>query len=336
MSNTGVKCWGKNDKGQLGDGTTTNRTSAVTVAGLTGVTQLSGNNASTCALLSNGTVKCWGEGTLGQLGDGTSTDHLTPTTVSGLTGVTQISGGTEHTCALASGTVKCWGYNGYGQLGDNTTDDRNVPTAMSAVGTASAVGAGTNNTCVVLSADGSVKCTGDNHYGQLGDGTVVNELTAVSVTGLTGISKVSVGGGHACALVASDGSIKCWGDNYYGQLGKGVYGALTGSLTPVSVVGYSGATKLDSASDSNCALAGGKVSCWGDDYVGQLGRSIETDKTLPGFVDNLSGVTAIASGYHHGCALTGTTVKCWGVNDSGQLGDGSTTTRTAPVTVTGL
>lgn len=338
MSDTGVKCWGKNDKGQLGDGTTTNRTAAVTVPGLTGVTQISGNNGSTCALLSNQTVKCWGEGSLGQLGDGTATDRLTPTTVSGLTGVTQISGGIEHTCALAGTAVMCWGDNGFGQLGDGTTTGRNVPTVVPALAAASSIAAGTNNSCAVIAADGSVKCWGDNHYGQLGNGTTVNldPPAPVTVTGLTGISRVSIGGGHACALVANDGSVKCWGDNYYGQLGNGTYGALTGSLTPTAVVGLTGAGKLDSASDSNCVLASGKVSCWGDAYVGQLGRDIETDKTLPGFVDNLSGVNGFASGTQHGCAIVGTAVKCWGFNGSGQLGDGSTTTRLAPVSVTGL
>lgn len=128
-ANDGVKCWGDNYYGQLGDGTMTNRTTPVNVSGLgSGVSAIAagGSQASgshTCALSSDGGVKCWGRNTYGQLGDGTTTDRTAPVNVSGLgSGVSAIATGGLHACALTSaGAVKCWGYNSSGQLGDATT-----------------------------------------------------------------------------------------------------------------------------------------------------------------------------------------------------------------------
>jgi len=124
----GVKCWGFNRDGEMGDGTTADRWRPVDVSGLTtGVAAVSAGGYFACALTTSGGVKCWGAGDWGQLGDGTGTTSLTPVNVSGLTtGVWAISAGHYHTCAV-SGGLKCWGYNLYGELGDGTTADRWTP-----------------------------------------------------------------------------------------------------------------------------------------------------------------------------------------------------------------
>jgi alpha-tubulin suppressor-like RCC1 family protein len=186
----GVKCWGSNGSGQLGDGTTTPRLTPVDVSGLSSevsaiATGLFGSH--TCALTTGGGVKCWGNNFSGQLGDGTTTQGLTPVDVSGLSsGVSAIAAGTGYTCALTTGGgIKCWGDNVFGQLGDGTTTQRLTPVDVSGLSSGvSAIAAGTEHTCA-LTTGGGVKCWGRNSTGNLGDGTTTQRLTPVDVSGLT-------------------------------------------------------------------------------------------------------------------------------------------------------
>src|SRR3989344_5353016 len=178
-----VKCWGRNDSGQLGDGTAIDKTTPIAVSNINGgvIALLAGNH--TCAAFGDGTAKCWGNNGSGQLGDGTTINRLTPVTVSGLSGAVAIKGGANQTCALINdGTAKCCGSNGSGQLGDGTTTSRSTLVAVFEIANAVAMATSDyNHNCAIIN-DGTAKCWGNNYYGQLGDSSTTNRPTPVSVS----------------------------------------------------------------------------------------------------------------------------------------------------------
>ncbi len=280
----GLHCWGRNNHGQLGDGTTTNRWTPTPVSGLSsGVDAVAAGRDHTCALEAGGTVLCWGDNSHGQLGDGTTTSRLTPAPVQGLSGVVAIGSGDHHVCAITStGGLKCWGWNIYGQLGyggpAGAGDVRTTP--VNVVGLASGVAGVTGggfHTCA-YTTQGAAFCWGWNLFGQVGDDSTTDRNVPVAVSGLSaGVIAMATGGTQSCAL-STAGALKCWGDNAFGQVGDGTR---IDRHAPVDVVGMgSGVAAITAAGDHTCALTG-QLSCWGLNGFGQLGDGTTTRSYVP-------------------------------------------------------
>lgn len=317
-----VKCWGQNTYGQLGDGTTTNRSTPTQVPGLSGVTAIATGGDHSCAVLNTGSLQCWGRNFSGQLGDGTTTNRSTPITVPGVSGATAVGASYFRTCVIITGgAVKCWG-NG-----------SSTPSTVSGLSGATAIGVGALHSCAILNT-GIAKCWGQNSYGQLGNGTTTGSTTPVTVSGLSSVVSIAGGYYHSCAVL-STGSAVCWGSNDKGQLGDGT---LVNRTTPVNVLNVSGATTIDSTAYHTCATqSDGVAKCWGINLQGQLGDGTTTNRSTPVSVTGLNGSPAVTPGRYHTCARTFLGgMKCWGTNWEGQLGDGTMTSRLTPVDVIGL
>jgi alpha-tubulin suppressor-like RCC1 family protein len=279
-----VMCWGYNRNGELGNGKTADSSIPVGVVGLSsGVVSIGMGDDHTCAVLSGGAVKCWGYNEYGQLGDGTKTSRSVAMEVKGLASTAvAAAGGWGHTCVLNSaGGIRCWGNNEEGQLGYG----QSVPYRFTAVAVTDlesgviGLGAGGGHACALL-AGGGIRCWGNNKYGQLGDGTAEIRGVPVAVDGIAqGAVKAAAGWNHTCAVMAN-GELKCWGWNFYGQLGDATKATQT---RPVNV-----RRMMEDATDAapgwahTCALtAAGGVKCWGWNQYGQLGDGTNLDSVVP-------------------------------------------------------
>ena len=267
MSATKTYCWGHNNNGQFGDNSTNNAAAPRAIALRAGATAARGGDAHMCSLHAAG-VLCAGQNQFGEIGDMSTTQRETPT-AAGLAGiVTALGAGFHHTCAIVGGAVSCWGENTSAQV--DTTGNTPVTSPRTVgVGSATAVVGGVAHTCARIS-DGSLRCWGLNTNGQLGVGDT-SPHTGPQTLGLTGVSQIAAGTNHTCALVGTgvwcwgegyanaatqidfaggqasaiaagsyhdcaimtDGTVRCWGVNSYGQLGNNTTQT---SATPVQAV----------------------------------------------------------------------------------------------------
>ncbi len=339
------QCWGANNYGQLGNGTTTESHTPVNVVDIHAAMVLDAGDSHSCVLLYDGSVKCWGFNGNGQLGIGSTTDSLIPVTANTTSGLTVagLAVGGEHTCArLSDNSLECWGLNHNGQLGTGNNTDASTPVAVQTITTATAVAAGGSHSCAIL-ADSSVWCWGLNASGQVGVGSTTDAWAPLQVLGIDGATNstsaiaIAAGGAHSCAVL-DNGHVDCWGSNTSGQLGQNC--SSDHCTTPVDVGGGIGtATAVAAGVGHSCALLSDHtVKCWGLNADGQLGNGTTTNSSAPVAVSGIDGVNtkalAIAVGGSHSCALLSDgNVECWGLNANGQLGDASVTSSSTPIVI---
>ena len=270
LDNGELQCWGRNDYGQLGDGTVSHSSVPVEASLSEFPVQLSSGDYHTCAILDDATIKCWGRNNYGQLGDGTNSDSSDPVAVASPPGekFLAISTGANHTCAITSTwTLKCWGSNDHGQLGIGSTLSVNTPSTVTTGGNTVAVSAGGYHTCAILdgsAGSGDVKCWGLNSKGQLGDGTTnqQNDASAVSAS-LTGAIAIDSGSQHTCAIDSSQ-SLHCWGGSSEGQIGDGSTAGQVTSPTEISLGQNLESNAVSSGGAYTCVIGGNDLPrCWG-------------------------------------------------------------------------
>lgn len=336
LAEGGVRCWGGNLAGALGDGTTFESWEPIEPRDLGNVAAVVAGGLNTCAITQAGGVKCWGLNTHGQVGDGTFVSRLVPTDTLASEAVTAIDLAGAAVCAVTNGgRLYCWGDNLEGQLGANATARRLTPVEATPSGDpTSRVAPGGSHTCAVTSA-GRVRCWGYNREGQVGDGTSFHRLEPVDVGLEARQVGVVAGVAHTCSLSA-EGSVACWGSNPSGQLGDGTL-VDRNAPTPASQAG-TGFVALAAGNSHTCGVTVARtVKCWGENSSGQLGDGTFESRLTAVDVPAVVEVIAITAGAVHTCALTaGRTLKCWGGNMFGQLGDGTLNSRSAAADVLGL
>ena len=326
-----VACWGTFKASVLTAAT------AVTDGGgapLTNVQAVSSGIDHTCASKFDGSVHCWGWNSSGQLGDGANSDHMAAKPVN-LPGTGKLASGTNHTCAFnGAGDVTCVGQNNYGQLGNGASifDSFNTPVPVAIPGGVTAITSAAYHTCA-LKADkstGDVACWGFGLYGQLGNGSNVDSNIPVNVAVAGGVTSISVGAYHTCAL-KPNGSMACWGQNTYGQLGDGTY---VSSNTPVTITIPGGIVAISAGTFHTCALkTNGTLACWGRGSEGQLGSNNYGPVNTPTDIPTLINVAAISSTTFHTTCVRKTNGQawCWGKGQDGQLGNATDADTPVPV-----
>jgi alpha-tubulin suppressor-like RCC1 family protein/V8-like Glu-specific endopeptidase len=364
-----ARCWGDNQSGQLGDGTTTDRDMPVTSmwgAAGSSLLQIAAGWYHTCATTNGNEATCWGSNTSGQIGNpslasGLYTEGQRVQFADGtaLTDVRSIAAGGTHSCALTwAGRVYCWGANSRGQLGNDSTTSSTAPTLVGQyevlendpgfrstaiafplprrfipIENVIAIEAGYRHTCAIKS-DNTAHCWGDNVWGQLGNGTTTQSNKPVPVSALTNVFRISAGYGHTCATYGTAGDrAACWGFNAFGQLGNGT---TTNAATPRTItVGLGTSLEVSAGYLQTCFVGSTRnQKCAGYNAEGELGNNTTTNSSTLVTTVMEADARVPAAGNEFTCTFKHAgTVACTGRNTDGQLGANTTQKQLTPFNV---
>ncbi|HET9619751.1 MAG TPA: hypothetical protein VFP84_00195 [Kofleriaceae bacterium] len=348
-------CWGADDNFEIADGGGPHDRAFPVQVDYPDAKLASAGAGFLCVQSSDG-LRCGGYDGFGQLGDGHRTTSSVPLAVDGLTGLTAVTAGASFSCAVRGDqSVACWGENDSGQLGDGTLTPRARPVPVVGLHGVVKLVSAHRHSCALL-GDATVACWGGNSDGQLGDGSFVDRPLARPVlatdkpaTPLANVIDIAVGAYHSCAVLQG-GAVKCWGNNFQGQLGSGTPGSNDQALpTDLAAPGApAGVTKIAAGVEHTCVIAdAGKIWCWGANQLGQLGidrpndaqmiprQTVTPQKSLlpAGLAfDQVSAFTDFTCAH-----ATSNDVWCWGYNNDGELGlDGTSFFEAVPKQSSGL
>ena len=310
-------CWGKNNAGQLGDSTTTDRAEPVAVSAGVVFKVVSAGGAHTCGISKDNQPYCWGNNEDGQLGNGTRVNRHYPFLVAGDLMMTLIVAGPKHTCGTMKHWEKqdqalCWGLNSDGQLGDMSTETSSLPLAPFGVIRYVSLALGDGHTCGAT-REGRVFCWGTNIRGQLGNGSAT-ESRVPFITRMnrrSDFTMVASGAAHTCAL-SGTGDVVCWGDNTAGQVGTGGKGGRI--LSPAAVKEATGVAAVYATGNATCAQSkDGTVECWGSNASGLFGDPSLPSTRIPAPALTGAGLSGLSLGVGGGCGLQAEgRAVCWG------------------------
>jgi hypothetical protein len=335
------RCWGSSYGDTMGFVAAGSNPAPIEIAGGLGAVAIANANSTNCALIANGTVRCWGQSYAGELGRGvyvsSAPDALPVTGISNATQIGSAAGGSI--CArLADATAKCWGAGTHHELGDGGVANQSTPVPVAGLTNIQKIVAGSGLTCALI-VGGTVRCWGQNSNGEIGNNTSGADVAALTqVSGLTDAVDVGVGYDHVCALRAN-GTVVCWGDNFYGQLGNG---DLSGAdkHVPTAVSTISGVKQISVGGSVTCALlADSKVSCWGFADTGETGTGTVAGKVFsPTAVPGVANVERLPEAIGSSvCVMQhGGAVVCWGGDEFGGTGFSPLQVVTGPKVVPGL
>jgi alpha-tubulin suppressor-like RCC1 family protein len=334
--------WGSNTYGQIGDGTTSTRSTPVQVGSGTTWTAVAAGSYNVLALQSDGSLWAWGRNNHGQLGINSTTTAsvTTPTRIGTANTWVAIACGSDHCLALRSdGTLWAWGKDNHGQIGNNSTTDVFAPVQVGTLTTWTTLAAG-GSSSLALQSNGSLWVWGDNADYKLGLGaTTTDEHTPTRLGSLTNWTAIACGNNHSLAL-QSNGTLWAWGSNAYGQLG--IDSTATSANVPTQVGTLTTWTAIACGYWHSLALqSNGTLWTWGYNNSGQLGTGNTTNYNAPQQVGTATNWTAlapaaVASAVHSAALTADGTLWAWGDDASSDLGLGDTTRRTSPTSVLGM
>lgn len=317
-----IASWGNNGDGQLGDGTTTNRSSPTRIGTCTWKA-IDGGGYHSLGIRGDNRLLSWGNNGYGELGDGTYEDRLEPTLIGSCTWKA-ISAGDGYSLGIrADDRLLAWGRNDYYQLGDGTTTYSTSPKLIGSC-TWKAVAAGSFHS-LGIRADDRLLGWGYNESGQIGDGTT-NNRTSPTLVGSCTWKSIAVGEYHSLGI-RSDDRLLAWGNNYYYQLGDGT----TISQASPKLIGTCTWKAIAAGYYHSMGIRGdGRLLAWGENGWGQLGDGTTTSRSSPQIIGSSTWKSIAGGGGHSIGIRSDDCIMAWGKNSAGELGDGTTIARYYP------